>query len=76
MIAQNWNTKYNDDKKGFVTRFEVEKAYTDKFDRKIVGGRECEELWVPAEELTEFNKAIVGKIEVIASFGMEVSPNG
>jgi hypothetical protein len=26
------------------------------------------ELWVPAEELDEFNRHIVGKIEIVAEF--------
>ena len=28
-----------------------------------------EELWVPAEELDEFNSNIIGLIEVVESFG-------
>jgi ADP-ribose pyrophosphatase len=31
---------------------------------QVVGGREHEELWVPAEELEEFNRHIVGPIEI------------
>ncbi len=31
-----------------------------------VGGEIHNELWVPSEDLEEFNKHIVGKIEVIA----------
>jgi hypothetical protein len=27
-----------------------------------------EELWVPAEELAEFNRRIVGRIEVVAAY--------
>ncbi len=34
----------------------------------MVGGREHEELWVPAEELDEFNRHIVGLIEVDAAY--------
>jgi hypothetical protein len=34
----------------------------------VVGSREHEELWVPAEELAEFNAHLEGPIEVIASF--------
>lgn len=75
MIARNWNTKYNDDKRGFVTRFDVEADYASKFETKIVGGRECEELWVPADELDDFNKAIVGQIEVVSEFNAEQADN-
>ncbi|MDJ0613298.1 MAG: ADP-ribosylation/crystallin J1 [Rhizobiaceae bacterium] len=66
-IARDWNTKYSS-KEGFVTQFEVQAAYCAKFDRKVVGGKQHEELWVPAEELEEFNEKIVGKIEVIDHF--------
>ncbi len=67
-IARDWNVRYNDDRKGYVTRFEVRKAIADGYERKIVGGREHEELWVPAEALDAFNDAIVGRIEVIAEY--------
>lgn len=69
-IAKDWNTKYGS-REGFVTRFEVEMEYCAKFDRKVVGGKQHEELWVPAEELEEFNKKIIGKIEVIDHFKAE-----
>ena len=68
MIARDWNVKYNDDKRGYVTKFGVVADVANSYERQIVGGSICEELWVPAEELEAFNKAIVGKIEVTASF--------
>lgn len=67
-IARDWNAKYNKDKVGYVTRFEVRKDFLDKYETKIVGGKIHEEYWIPAEELEEFNQNIVGKIEVIAEF--------
>lgn len=66
-IARDWNVK--DSGAGYVTRFEVDKEYLRRFPRKVVGGSVHEELWVPAEELDEFNTKIVGEIEVIESFG-------
>jgi hypothetical protein len=66
-IARDWNTKHGS-RVGFVTRFDVDAPYAAKFERQIVGGREHEELWVPAEDLTEFNSHIVGPIVVIAEF--------
>jgi hypothetical protein len=66
-IARDWNTKTGDGK-GFATRFAVRKAFLDEFDRKVVGGAQHEEYWVPAERLEEFNANIVGKIEVIREF--------
>ena len=66
-IAREWNTKTGS-RHGYVTRFEVDAVYAARYDRKIVGGREHEELWVPAEELDEFNSHIRGSIEVTQSF--------
>lgn len=68
MIARDWNVKFNDDHRGYVTRFSVRSEVANSYERQIVGGRECEELWVPAENLKAFNSAIVGKIEVVAEF--------
>jgi hypothetical protein len=54
-----------------VTRFKVPTAFLQKYEIQTVGGIECQEYWIPAEELEEFNKNIVGKIEVIAEFRAE-----
>ena len=51
-----------------MTTFSVSDQYVSRFERKIVGGREHEELWVPAEELEEFNSHIDGMIEVDAAY--------
>ena len=69
-IARDWNTKHGS-KVGHVTRFEVLDEHLTRYERKIVGGRMHEELWVPAEELEAFNAAIVGVIEVIHTFQEE-----
>lgn len=69
-IARDWNTKdeasgYD----GYVTRFEVNLTYIEKFPIKTVGAQSLhEEYWIPAEEMQEFNDNIVGKIEVISTF--------
>lgn len=65
-IAKEWNVKESGS--GFVTRFDVEAEYLEKFPRQVVGGSIHEELWVPAGELEEFNSKIVGRIEVVESF--------
>jgi len=68
-IARDWNTK-SGSKAGFVTRFEVDDVYVTRFERRVVGSQDHEELWVPAEELAEFNEHIVGPIQVVeAHFG-------
>lgn len=67
-IARDWNTKFNDEKIGYVTRFSLPKSYLAQFEHKVVGGAKHEELWIPAEQLDEFNSKIIGKIEVIQKF--------
>lgn len=65
-IARDWNAKYNDDKVGYVTRFEVDRNFLANYETHLVGGRTHEEYWIPAEDLEKFNESIVGKIEVIS----------
>lgn len=68
-IAREWNTKDSvSGFAGFVTEFEVEHKYISKFEVRTVGSKLHQELWIPAEELTEFNSHIIGQIKVIASF--------
>ena len=69
-IARDWNTKDSvSGYAGFVTRFEVEEAYVRTFEEKVVGRRDVHrELWVPAEQLPEFNSEIVGAIAVEIGF--------
>ena len=62
-IARDWNTKF-DDKLGFVTRFAVRAEFLAAYEPRIVGARQHEEYWIPAEDLTSFNQAVVGLIEV------------
>jgi hypothetical protein len=66
-IARDWNTK-NEMRAGYVTEFAVEDDYVSRFEPHIVGSHEHEELWVPAEELAEFNTHIQGKIRVIEAY--------
>ena len=66
-IARDWNAT-TPPYVGFVTRFEVEQAYAEPYEIHTVGGKIHQELWVPAEELAEFNRHIIGKIEVIEAY--------
>lgn len=75
-IARDWNARHNDDKRGYVTRFAVSDVCLSGYEKQVVGGSVHEEYWVPAENLDDFNKAIVGKIEVIASFEGEAASDG
>lgn len=67
-IAGIWNVKYEDSHKGYVTRFEVEDLYISQFEVHTVGDSYHQELWIPAEELKNFNSHITGIIEVVSSF--------
>lgn len=68
-IARDWNTKdaasgYT----GYVTRFQVETAFISRYPVQVAGARRHQELWVPAEELEEFNRRLVGLIAIVAEF--------
>lgn len=65
-IARDWNVPASGS--GYVTRFSVDADYLSRFAVQCVGGQEHQELWVPAEELEEFNRHIVGCIEVTRQF--------
>ena len=68
-IAEQWNTKDNlGNYLGFVTKFEIKNEEFLKYKIENVGGFHHNELWVPAEDLNSFNKAIIGTIEVIKVF--------
>src|SRR5215475_10107732 len=66
-IARDWNVKESGS--GYVTRFAVDSDFVSRYPVKVVGSSVHQELWVPAEELEELNRHIVGPIEVIARFG-------
>lgn len=70
-IAQGWNV--TESGVGYVTQFAVDEIFVSQFPVKTVGARRHQELWVPAEQLPEFNKHIVGLIEVIATFTSELT---
>jgi hypothetical protein len=69
-IAREWNT--TDPVSGFcgfVTRFEIDDEYAARFEVQTVGGaRVHQELWIPAEDLDEFNAHIKSSIQVVAAF--------
>ncbi|QNP71386.1 hypothetical protein IAG44_19410 [Streptomyces roseirectus] len=65
-IAREWNVPASG--VGYVTRFEVETEFLSRYPVRQAGGKTILELWVPAEELDEFNEHIVGRIEVVREF--------
>ena len=68
-IARDWNTK--DEMSGFagwITEFDVLDDFVARYPTQVAGAHQHRELWVPAEELAEFNEHIVGKIRVTDAF--------
>lgn len=67
-IARDWNAKHNNPKRGYVTRFQVNTLFLQRYEVQTVGGSIHQEYWIPAKDLEEFNRNIVGQIEIIAEF--------
>lgn len=69
-IAQRWNTlDAMSGYVGFVTEFDVDDKFVERYPVQLAGDRDIhQELWIPAEELDEFNTHIIGKIRVIAHY--------
>ncbi len=65
-IARDWNAR--DGNSGYVTRFHVRKDFLNNYEVHQVGSAIYQEYWIPAEDLEEFNRNIVGLIEVVAEF--------
>jgi hypothetical protein len=65
-IARDWNVKASG--AGYVTRFQVNNTFLERYPAQTVGASVHRELWIPSEELSEMNRNIVGLIEVIAEF--------
>ena len=65
-VARDWNVPASGS--GYVTRFQIRKDFLDRYQVQSAGGRAFLEYWIPAEDLPAFNAAIVGEIEVTASF--------
>lgn len=78
-IAEKWNIK--DEFSGYcgiVTKFGLPTDYLKKYEVQNVGGFIHNELWVPSEELDEFNSNIIGQIEIVKVFtgeNFDVSAN-
>jgi len=53
---------------GFVTRFQIDANFLGRYMVQQVGAAIHKEYWIPAEDLDEFNRHLLGKIEVTAEF--------
>ncbi|MBR2047736.1 MAG: hypothetical protein IKC09_05360 [Oscillospiraceae bacterium] len=65
-ICEKWNRHRADAQyTGYVTEFEIDDAYAARFPVQTVGASYHRELWVPARELEEFNRHIIGLIRTL-----------
>ena len=68
-IARDWNAPSQQSGfSGFVTEFSLGSHYLEQFPVQTVGGSVHQELWVPAEQLTEFNSEIQDTICITDAF--------
>lgn len=68
-IAKEWNTSDPfSGNCGVVTSFKVNEDHCRQYTTQNVGGDGYDELWVPAERLSEFNDNIVGSIGIVNAF--------
>ncbi len=74
-IARDWNTKdAASGYVGYVTRFAVKKEFLERYQVQRAGSSKHLEYWIPAEDLEEFNRNIIGPIEVVAEFRQGTHP--
>jgi hypothetical protein len=65
-IAFEWNTV--DEFSGFigiVTAFEVKTVFLEKYEVQNVGDKNHNELWIPSEDLADFNANIIDRIDIV-----------
>jgi hypothetical protein len=68
-IARDWNTRDpQSEYVGYVLQFRVRTEFLARYAVHEVGGKACREYWVPAEDLSEFNRNIVGEIEIVGEY--------
>jgi hypothetical protein len=68
-IARDWNTKdETSGYEGYVLKFDVRTEFLDRYEVQVAGDARHREYWVPAAELEEFNRSIVGRIEMVQEF--------
>jgi len=54
---------------GFVAKFRVRNEFADRYPIQQVGGKEHTEWWIPASDLDEMNRHLVGLIEITEVHG-------
>lgn len=51
-----------------MLRFQVDAGFLARYAVQTLGTRVHQEYWIPAEDLEEFNRNLIGSIEIVASF--------
>lgn len=72
-ITREWNVPASG--AGYVTRFAVRSAFLAQYPVRTVGASVHQELWIPAADLAELNRNIVGPIEVITEYQPQPEPH-
>ena len=68
-IARDWNTKDAvSGLEGYVLKFEVRTEFLSRYEVHIVGDANHREYWIPAGELENLNRNIVGAIAILREF--------
>lgn len=62
-IAREWNVAASGS--GYVTRSNVLASFARRYPTQQAGGAGHLELWIPAEDVDELNRSIVGPIEIV-----------
>lgn len=73
MVTFAWAEKIAGDRtstghEGFIVASEIDDEFARRYPTQIAGRRKQQELWVAADEADAFNCAIVGTIEVGATY--------
>ena len=62
-IAAEWNIAASG--AGYVTRFRLPTRFARRYPTRQAGGRDKLELWIPASDLAELNRHLIGPIDVV-----------
>ena len=65
-ITERWNVKEKG--VGYVTRFCVRRSFLARYEIHRVGAAHHTEWWIPAKDLPELNRNIVGQIEIVGEY--------
>lgn len=65
-IAAEWNVAASG--AGYVTRFRVLTSFARRYPTREAGGRRRLELWIPAGDVPEVNRNLVGAVELVGEF--------